>query len=64
MTMEQRYRVELTPDELELVEVGLEMLLKAEDDVATIESIKRLLPRLRASSPEGIGGAEGSVPAA
>lgn len=59
--MQERYAVELTPAELELVEVGLTMLLKAEDDATTIEQIKDLLPRLRAARPRGVADHESSL---
>ncbi len=62
--MEESYRIELTAAELELVEVGLNMLLKAEDDVSTIESIKTLLPRLHAAGPHRTSDPGPSVPAA
>ena len=55
--MDERLRVELTPAELELIEVGLKMLLHAEDDPETIRAIHDLLPRLAARRadpvPEG-----------
>lgn len=61
---DERFPVELTSGELELVEVGLNMLLKAEDDTSTIELIKDLLPRLRAAGSHRAVEPEDPVPAA
>lgn len=44
--IEERVKVELSPEELELVRAGLTMLLHAEDDPDLIAELKRLLERL------------------